>query len=389
MDNSEKDISTIMASAVCDCGTSLWFSSLSHNGLYKHNLDSNETRFVSFFPYDDRDKWKLHCGSIKYEGFVIFYPDRSNYVSIFDIESGEFNCCKIKNNDFRGGFYTRSAINDKLYFVIYDEDAELIEYDPIKNIRRIITLKKDIHGEEIYTSTCEVIFGKVVFAGKNEDYIYFYDPIRDEINSIKIDAEGKGFGTISFYDNEIILSSIKNIYCLSIEREIIKIQNIIPLTQSDISMTVLEGEDIIKHKFFKEFLKNEKPFSFSLISGEELIFMPFRTDNLVVLKKEKGVSKIRILDTPNMEKETDVSMHRNGRLAYCRYIRVGEGFVSTTSQMYYNGLNEGFWPITFLEDKERYKMLLGEDDNNMVCESKEYNFSDFITTLCHIGETVS
>lgn len=80
----------------------MWFSATGFNGLCRFNSQSGETEFVGCFLEEDTDRMYLHSQVGCFQNILIFSPNFSNGIDIYDIEKKEFDRIPIPEEIYRG-----------------------------------------------------------------------------------------------------------------------------------------------------------------------------------------------------------------------------------------------------------------------------------------------
>lgn len=82
-------------------GEEIFFSAGQFNGLFKVNLRDGKADFIASFPKESRLQARLHSVAIKYKDEIIFLPDLSNYITIYNIRNNDFDNIEypIKNRN--------------------------------------------------------------------------------------------------------------------------------------------------------------------------------------------------------------------------------------------------------------------------------------------------
>ena len=66
------------------------FSAGQFNGLFKADLRVGKAEFISPFPNERRLQSRLHSVAIKYKDEIIFFPDLSKYITIYNVRNNAF-----------------------------------------------------------------------------------------------------------------------------------------------------------------------------------------------------------------------------------------------------------------------------------------------------------
>ncbi len=68
----------------------IFFSAGQFNGLFMADLRDGKAEFLATFPKEPRLQARLHSVAINYKNEIIFLPDLSNYITIYNIEKKDF-----------------------------------------------------------------------------------------------------------------------------------------------------------------------------------------------------------------------------------------------------------------------------------------------------------
>lgn len=78
---------------------SIIFSSGQFNGLFRAGIYGGEAEFISFFPDDPKMQSRLHGDAFKYKDEILFLPDLSDYITLYNITQKNFTCMKFPVED--------------------------------------------------------------------------------------------------------------------------------------------------------------------------------------------------------------------------------------------------------------------------------------------------
>lgn len=73
----------------------IWFTSGDYNGLYKYNLEEKRTELVAVFPHEPYYQFGLFLKMCQYKKNLIFVPQYSKRIYIFNIDNGFLTNIKI------------------------------------------------------------------------------------------------------------------------------------------------------------------------------------------------------------------------------------------------------------------------------------------------------
>lgn len=73
----------------------MFFSSGQFNGLFRTSIHSGEAEFVGFFPNDSKIQARLHSDAFQYKDEILFLPDLSDYITLYNIKKNDFVCMKF------------------------------------------------------------------------------------------------------------------------------------------------------------------------------------------------------------------------------------------------------------------------------------------------------
>ncbi len=91
----------LWASDIVFTEDNIFFSSGQFNGLFKTGLHGGKAEFISFFPNDSKRQSRLYGDAFKYKDEILFLPDLSAYITLYNIAHNDFVCMKfpVENND--------------------------------------------------------------------------------------------------------------------------------------------------------------------------------------------------------------------------------------------------------------------------------------------------
>lgn len=129
------DTLSFMAYAIHD--NRLWCSNLNFNGLYTIDLDDGKVDFIGRFIGYDEKKVGLHRLVKEYSNKLIFFPNYSTSIDIYDF-SGQFSKCDISSWEInkRNRFTCAAGVYYwKDYFYVFPRFSgmNLIKYCPVQN----------------------------------------------------------------------------------------------------------------------------------------------------------------------------------------------------------------------------------------------------------------
>lgn len=78
---------------------SIIFSSGQFNGLFRAGIYGGEAEFINFFPNDPKLQSRLHGDAFKYKDEILFLPDLSDYITLYNITQKDFTCMKFPVED--------------------------------------------------------------------------------------------------------------------------------------------------------------------------------------------------------------------------------------------------------------------------------------------------
>lgn len=75
------------------------FSSGQFNGLFRAGIYGGEAEFIDFFPNDPRLQPRLHGDAFRYKDEILFLPDLSDYITLYNIAQKDFTCMRFPVED--------------------------------------------------------------------------------------------------------------------------------------------------------------------------------------------------------------------------------------------------------------------------------------------------
>ncbi len=118
-----------------DDGTCYWFTSWNFNALFKMDKSTWQAEYVTSFPDEEPDGFRLYGTIVGHGTKLYFTPLRANEMAIFDKQSGEitkvsFECLNIGCLKGYSGwnYYSAHLYKDCIYFLPHQRTA-VIKYD--------------------------------------------------------------------------------------------------------------------------------------------------------------------------------------------------------------------------------------------------------------------
>lgn len=326
-----RDRRWIIGGAICIDKDKVWISVMEFNALYCYDLKTRLSNYIGAFPGEKNSVWKMHGSSLLVENKIFFLPDRSRFIHIVDTETGNIQKLEVHSKE-RFSCNHAWFYKGVLYFISEDSGLELYSFHIKTNF-----IEKHLIQEENNDSICidHVVIGeKIYFACMNRDSVICYDFVNYQMVEYNIKADESGFGTISYDGTNFYLTGKKHIVQWNPEKLKINLYQTYP---KGLGMVLwLNGQIVRIEGFTDQYLKNEKPFSFSLIIDEKLWLFPFRTNMVLSFDIKTG----KILSYSLQEEEEDeISLGLKNRLAFCHYLKNSNQepliFSSTRSKSFY------------------------------------------------------
>lgn len=90
----------------------MFFSSGQFNGLFRTRIHSSEAEFIGFFPNDSKIQARLHSNAFQYKDEILFLPDLSDYITLYNIKKNDFVCMKfpVENSDSAMKFIPKTVV---------------------------------------------------------------------------------------------------------------------------------------------------------------------------------------------------------------------------------------------------------------------------------------
>ena len=174
-------------------GDSLFYSDNNCNALMKYDLYSDTVVFLRCFPNDNNVSF-LHKECLQYNGKLIFTPNMSECISIYNPDNNDIECIHLRRyNDsrfcFSGGF-----IKGRLLYIIPGNmsqslircDVETFETEELFSFGKKLNL--DQTNEETFWKTC-LYKNLIVFPKLGTNSIYTYDISTGEVRVINSKIE--------------------------------------------------------------------------------------------------------------------------------------------------------------------------------------------------------
>lgn len=78
---------------------SIIFASGQFNGLFRVGIYGGEAELINFFPNDPKLQSRLYGDAFKYKDEILFLPDLSDYITLYNITQKNFTCMKFPVED--------------------------------------------------------------------------------------------------------------------------------------------------------------------------------------------------------------------------------------------------------------------------------------------------
>lgn len=312
----EKDICNrryqLMATAAYYDMDKIWISNLQYNGLYYYDIPSGKTEFVLPFPEERHDTWRLHGKIVMQNQELYFLPDRASHIHVFNKQE---NTLKAYDLSIQGRINCKNAVchKDKIYFVSEGSELTLCSIDTIT--KRIEKKKIDTDYKGNVCRDMLLVEDNIYIALRESDIIIMYSIENDSFVNYKVDGDGRGFGTICFDGVYFWLSNSGGILRWDKKTEKTMIVNAFP---KGFGMTIVEnGQFMNVEGFTDSFLPSEKPFEFSVLCEDYILFFPYRTNMIIKLNLKKGILEEFYIEG---EQENLESLSRKGRITLSHYL---------------------------------------------------------------------
>lgn len=309
----------------------IWVSNMDFNGLYYYEMFSGKTVFVSSFLNEKNDTWRLHNKIVKCENELYFIPDRSKYIHVFNESNKEM---KAYDLSIAGRANCKNAIcyKGKIYFASEAEGVLLCSIDTIT--KRIQKKQMNIKYNGKLCRDMLLVNECIYIALKEMDVVVKYSIEQDSFTKYEVSGDGNGFGTICFDGRFFWLSNSNGILQWDEENE--KILSVKEFPKG-FGMSVIEkGKYMEVDGFTNQYVTSEKPFEFSVLNEDNILFFPFRTNMIVKLDVKRNVLEEVVLED---EAEDEKTLSRKGRITACHYLGWNEKenlvFVSTNTKAIY------------------------------------------------------
>ena len=264
----------------------IFFSAGQFNGLFKVDVKGGKAEFIATFPKESRLKARLHSVAIIYKDEIIFFPDLSNYITLYN----------VRNNTFVNIRYPIKSQNDAMKYCPKIVSGILIDscvYAFSAKDPCIIRYNFETKELKVYDEWSE----EFKAYGYRENISYFCRDICLQGNSILAKT----------YQNNVIvefdLVTEKMFFHQINERTSIVLcsdaDNIYFLKKNGISIYRWDGHNLFKCAEQSSIVMDiNVRYQCSACLKDELWFFPFVHDSILVINSKNG--KVKNLDVSNI-----------------------------------------------------------------------------------------
>lgn len=347
-------------------------SSGGFNGLFEIELESGKCKYIGLFPGEELSQEYIHLSAIYCQQKAFFFPQRGNYISIYDIDNQ--NIIQIEIAEFDYPHYSRNykfgqvfSHENKVfavgatypYVLVINADTMETKFIPIETEGRPIFFR---------TGGCQVK-GRYYIPSLKGGIILEINPVTEEVRFHFWGTEEDGTWSMAFDGEKFWLT---------------------PYAEEGFRIWE-PGKGIVRELVdFPDGYQAEKlPYTYSFCMNREILCTPFEANMMIALDtKEEKITKVE-QDIFLGGKISGISFQagpyiflkiRDGEENW--YAQTGRDFVvdmRTMKQIEYS--------FTFCENKEQFSLDTTERikqlslGNRAMIENKEFGLEEFLMVL--------
>lgn len=262
----------------------IYFSAIEFNGLFCVDKYGGEALFLSKFPDEGSNMRRLHSDVLQFGEELLFLPDLSNYITLYNIRTGDFTNFEypiFADNIFNG--YPKVAagiIVEQCAYCFGEENPCIIKFDFITHEMKVYVEWFQKYKEYGYREGVAYFCKDIGIIGKSIYAKTHHNGVILEFNTV---TEEISFHLCSKLISSIICCDNNNIWYFGEEGQNISCWNIAEKTTRIV-------------EFGKELQDIEKAYQCSAVTDSQIWLFPYLLSLpvLVLDKKREMFSKITI-----------------------------------------------------------------------------------------------
>lgn len=341
---------------------SMFFSSGQFNGLFRTSIHSGEAEFVGFFPNDSKIQSRLHSDAFLYKDELLFLPDLSDYITLYNIKKNDFVCMKfpVENSNPAMKFIPKTVMGILCGSCVYAFGGEypcIVCYDFETRQLKVYDEGLETYKKYGYKDGM-VFFSRNVCQMGNTILIGTYTD--DVIAEFNLET-----GKTRFYH---VGKSLSNVLCSESDR-------IWLLEKSAKCIYAWNTHDgILQSLEIKGNLERvQQNYQYSEILGNEIWFFPYLSGLIMTVDRQSGRSGIK---EPFEVKKSIVHQNESlGAVWFCKVHKNKLYFMSVIeNKLYcYNDSNEQEFCMDIYTDRSKLMKLIFRDSDWCGVEKEKQN----------------
>lgn len=195
----------------------IWYPSGIINGLFKFNTETGEISFVTCFPAEKIDGFRLFSAIYHYENKLILVPYIASQIYVYDIGNNEIHGIKVLEGDkqllspcIQNNSKILMTTRDKKYFILFDIKTDNYLKISIDEIQ-------DGASERLYL-LCGAYYNNRYFIGNTEDnVILVFDFISEQFEFVEINYKKTGLCVFGVWNSCLLADDMSgNIIAIDI-----------------------------------------------------------------------------------------------------------------------------------------------------------------------------
>ena len=368
-------------------GSSLLFSVLEFNGLFKLSDYNKPAQFVGFFPNAKEDALRLHRTVLIKDDELFFIPFRGHNISVYSTQTGRMYNIPVEVDKIALITQVIQINKGEYLFIPFKFENSFFSFSiESKEICRLGKLTNEI---------CKFDTG-IRVGGRSFDF-FCADIYKDRFLYLAM------IGT-----NSVLEINLLDMHVTKIELSSCKIANLI-VFKDLIYLTSCSGNSVIcynprnnKEKvYIIETSKSYERAFYAFINYKEtLLLLPFEADDIYRYdeKKDEWVKFFCISECREFKRDKGsnqslflgTSVDENGNLLL--YPRSGNGMLKLNEA----GEVEGFYPIIYSDEFRRCKLAIDSAEfkkriktENLIMESSTDNLESYISTFLDLSQMIN